>query len=384
MDGAKQVNEHPDRKWGNGMDDEEMHNLYPTLLNKQMHLGFREHTGLRPMIYSSGGYAGIQRYSATWAGDTGGGPKPLASMLNHGMSGHVNTSCDMDVFTPAGIHFGFLQAWSQVCSWAYWRHPWLLGEKLLPIFKYYARLRYRLMPYIYSTAHVAVRSGMPIMRAMPLVFPDDPRCDDVVNQYMLGDAFLTAAFAEDVYLPDGHWIDFWTGEEIEGPQDVAYTPPEGRGGPLYVRAGAIVPTWPDMDYVGQVPLDTLGLHVYPPAVDAAQSTFTLYEDDGETFAYLEGEVACTRISCERTESEIVVTIQPRQGSYQRMPAERSYEVHLHIPTPPAGVWVNDRSVARGEGASSWRYDEDARAVRLVAAKDAQRQGPVTVRCQVGL
>ncbi len=62
MDGARQVNEHPDRKWGNGMDDEEMHNLYPTLLNQQMHQGFREHTGRRPMIYSSGGYTGLQQY----------------------------------------------------------------------------------------------------------------------------------------------------------------------------------------------------------------------------------------------------------------------------------------------------------------------------------
>ena len=123
MDGSLQVNEHPDRRWGNGMDDEEMHNLYPTLLNKQMSLGFQEHTGRRAMIYSSGGYAGIQRYAATWAGDTGGGPKSLVSILNHGLSGHSNASCDMEVFSPEGIHFGFLQPWSQVCSWAYWRHP---------------------------------------------------------------------------------------------------------------------------------------------------------------------------------------------------------------------------------------------------------------------
>ena len=123
MDGSNQVVEHPDRKWGNGMTDEEMHNLYPTLLNKQMSLGFKEHTGKRSMIYSSGGYAGIQKYSATWAGDTGGGSKPLVSILNHGLSGHSNASCDMDVFSHAGIHFGFLMPWSQLCSWAYWRHP---------------------------------------------------------------------------------------------------------------------------------------------------------------------------------------------------------------------------------------------------------------------
>ena len=78
LDGANQICFHPDRKWKNGMEDYEMHNLYPLLYNKQMSLGFREYTGKRSMIYSAGGYAGIQRYSATWAGDTGGGQEHLS------------------------------------------------------------------------------------------------------------------------------------------------------------------------------------------------------------------------------------------------------------------------------------------------------------------
>jgi alpha-glucosidase (family GH31 glycosyl hydrolase) len=379
MDGASQVNEHPDRKWGNGMDDEEMHNLYPTLLNKQMHLGFAEHTGRRPMIYSSGGYAGIQRYAATWAGDTGGGPRPLVSMLNHGMSGHVNTSCDMDVFTPAGIHFGFLQAWSQVCSWAYWRHPWLLGEELLAVFQFYARFRYRLLPYIYSTAHVAAQTGMPIMRAMPLLFPEDPRSDELVQQYMLGDAFLTAAFADEIRLPRGTWIDVWTGQAYVGPRDVPVEFPEDRGGPLFVRDGAIVPTWPEMDYVGQRPVDKLGLEVYLNKGDV-RNTFSLYEDDGETFGYLEGQVARTRIACERRGNETTVCIGPREGAYDGMPAERSYDVSLYVTAPPTRVWVNDRPVEQGEGASCWRYEKSGRALCLTVAEDPERREALVVRC----
>jgi alpha-glucosidase (family GH31 glycosyl hydrolase) len=80
------------------MTDEEMHNLYPVVYAKQMARGFESHTGRRAMVYSAGGYAGVQQFVATWAGDTGGGAKPLASMLNHGFSGHSNHSCDMDVF----------------------------------------------------------------------------------------------------------------------------------------------------------------------------------------------------------------------------------------------------------------------------------------------
>ena len=369
MDGANQVNEHPDRKWGNGMEDEEMHNLYPTLLNKQMSLGFKEHTGRRAMIYSSGGYTGIQKYSATWAGDTGGGPRPLVSILNHGLSGHSNASCDMDAFNPQGIHFGFLMPWSQLCSWAYWRHPWLLGEKLLPIFKYYARLRYRLLPYIYSMAHTASRTGMPIMRSMNLTFPDDAKCDNCMQQYMFGDAFLAGAFTDKVYLPEGRWIDYWTGKNYQGKQEVTCQIPEDRGGPLFIRAGAIIPHWPDMDYVGQKPVDTIALNVYPEG----ESSFTLYEDDGVTYNYLEGAVAVTQITCRATEKEISLTIAPHAGSYQGMPETRSYDINLHSETVPTQVTLNGES-------SDWSYGEDTRVIRLKVEEDPEREKPAVIVC----
>jgi alpha-glucosidase (family GH31 glycosyl hydrolase) len=301
-------------------------------------------------------------------------------MLNHGMSGHANTSCDMDVFTPEGIHFGFLQAWSQVCSWAYWRHPWLLGERLLPIFKFYARLRYRLLPYLYSTAHVAAQTGMPIMRAMPLVFPEDPRSDELTAQYMLGDAFLTAAFADQVHLPGGTWIDFWTGDVLEGPQELPVDLPEGRGGPLYVRDGAIVPTWPEMEYVGQKPVDRLGLSVYLRGAGDVQNRFTLYEDDGETFGYLEGQVARTRIACARAGDELTVRIAAREGVYDGMPSGRSYDVALHVSRAPGHVRVNGQLLERGEGESDWQYDQVARAIRLTVVEDPARQAPAVIRC----
>ena len=365
MDGSNQVNEHPDRRWGNGMDDEEMHNLYPTLLNKQMSLGFKEHTGRRAMIYSSGGYTGIQKYSATWAGDTGGGPKPLVSILNHGLSGHSNASCDMDAFNPEGIHFGFLMPWSQLCSWAYWRHPWLLGDKLLPIFKFYARLRYRLLPYIYSMAHVASRTGMPIMRSMNLMFPDDPRCDNCMNQYMFGDLFLAGAFTDKVYLPEGRWIDFWTKEAYDGKQEVTCQVPEDRGGPLFIRAGAIIPHWPDVDYVGQKPVNTIGLHVYPDG----ESAFTLYEDDGVTYDYLEGAVAVTEINCHETQQNITLTISPRADSYEGMPETRSFQVWLHCDAAPKQVMINGVPLASAD----WSYHEDERAVRLTGNEDPERR-----------
>ena len=329
MDGAWQVNEHPDRKWGNGMDDVEMHNLYPLLLSKQMSTGFSKHTGNRSMIYSSGGFAGIQQYAATWAGDTGGGPKPLASMLNHAMSGHVNTSCDMLVFTKEGIHFGFLQSWSQVCSWAYWRHPWLLGRELEGIFRDYARLRYALIPYIYSTAYEAYLHATPIMRPLPFVYPDDSAAGNVVNEYLFGDNFLVSCFNDSLYLPEGEWIDYFTGKKYHGPFSGTYEVPAGKGGGLFVRAGAIIPMQEAMNYVDEKAVDKLIIDVYP----SGESSFTIYDDDGISLGYRDGVRSEIIITCSETNEDITITVSERSGGFEGMPEHIEMSFTVHAPEP---------------------------------------------------
>lgn len=335
LDAAYQVNEHPDRLYGNGMTDEEMHNLYPVLYNKQMSLGYGEYTGERPMIYTAGGYAGIAQYSASWAGDTGGGLKPLISMLNHGMSGHSNTSCDMDIFSTEGIHFGFLQPWSQLSNWAYWKQPWLLEPHKKQIFKEYTILRYRLIPYLYSAAHVANRTGMPIMRAMDLAYPEYEESHACFSQYMLGDSLLVAVFTNEVYLPEGKWIDFWTGECYEGGRKIVYSIPENKGGALFVKEDAVIPMWEPMQYVGEKPIETIELHVY----GGEKGSCTLYEDDGITFRYMEGEIAITDISYTREEDCYQFKIDTT-GSYEGMPTNRKYKVILHGQEEGSKVMVN--------------------------------------------
>ncbi len=340
MDGALQVNEHPDRLYGNGMRDDEAHNLYPSLLNKQMALGFRAQTGRRAMIYSSGGYIGIQSFAATWAGDTGGGPKSLISMLNHAFSGHANVSCDMGVFTPAGIHFGFLQPWSQVCSWAYWRHPWLLGEKLGLMFKEYARLRYRLLPYIYTAAHEAARTGWPILRPLPLVHPDEPDADRCKQHYYFGDDLLVGAFTDEMWLPPGEtWVNYWTGEVHSGGQWLVARPPEGRGGSLFVRAGAMLPQAPAQDYIGTKPALAVIWEIFPPG-PGRKGRGHLVEDDGDSFEHESGVFATTRATCVQEATMLRVEIGPIQGRYAGMPETRSHSLRIHLSRRPQAVLVN--------------------------------------------
>lgn len=339
LDGANQVMVHPDRAWANGMADAEMHNLYPALLSQQMAEGFAEHTGRRPMVYSACGYTGSARYAATWAGDTGGGAGPLVSLINHGLSGHSNTSCDMDVFTVEGIHFGFLQPWSQLSSWAYWRQPWYLGTELEKVFRDYATLRQRLVPYLYSMAHVAHLTGIPVLRGMPLAAPgleiDDGRAR---HQYLLGDALLVGAFTSQVVLPAGEWTDFWTGATVVGGVVTDAGLPAGRGGPLFARAGSIIPLAPTGTPAGVVP-ETIEWLVHP----GADGTFTLYEDDGLSLAHDAGAVATTSARTTTRPGQVTVTIEARTGTYDGMATRRDHRVRLRL-AEVVGVTVDGTPV----------------------------------------
>nr|WP_193556135.1 TIM-barrel domain-containing protein [Paenibacillus ginsengarvi] len=381
LDGGHRPIAEPEREWANGMSPAEIHNLYHLLLVKQMHLGFKQQTGRRAMIYAMSGYTGIQQYAATWAGTSGGGAESLVSMLNHGLSGHIHTTCDMDIHSAEGIHFGFLQPWSHLNNFAYWQHPCLLNPELLQLFRSYAKLRYSLIPYLYSAAHTAVRTGMPILRAMPLCFPNDARSDELFHQYMLGDSLLVAAFGETVYLPAGTWIDYWTSERHTGPKELRYTVPKQAGGPLFVRAGAIIPVWPEVECVGTVLPDNIGVHLYP----CASGEFTLYEDDGITYRYLEGELSETKLSIHAGEESFTVQIEPRSGRFEGMPQNRGYRLYVHLEGKPYKLSVNGQPLKewnlRPDGEhvpGGWYFDPELRQVHLFAQEDESKQAPLRI------
>jgi alpha-glucosidase len=231
-------------------------------------------------------------------------------------------------------------------------------------------LRYSLMPYLYSAAHAGHRTSMPILRPMPLAFPDEVKLADNLSQYMLGDSLLVAAFTDHVQLPTGRWIDYWSGKEYSGPLEMTAVYPADRAGALFIKAGAIIPYWPEMDFVGEKPVEMIRIEVYPEG----KSVFTLYEDDGNTLDYLKGAVAETAIQCQAAKDHVQLTIAPRAGSYQGMPSQRNYDIRIHAAKP--------KSVTLNGIKAEWTYQSATGCVGLAAIEDPSRKTPIVV--EVGM
>ena len=312
LDGCTQVVKHPDRLWAEKYTDDEVHNIYPVILAKQMTEGFRDYTDRRLLLYTAGAFTGTQKYAATWAGDTGGGPKTVASLLNYAMCGHSNTSCDIDI-DPMGLHYGFLLPWSQYFCWANWKYPWFMDDETEETIRFYSNLRSSLIPYIYTMAHKAYATGLPIMRPLPLMFEDTTKFDQTNNAYMLGDSFYVGAFDMNLKLPEGKWIDYFTGDIYEG--DITYEIPKGKGGALFVKSGSVVVTMKPQKYVLEKQHDYI-IKVYP----GCDASFALFEDDGFTYDYEKGIYAETVIETKNsTENGFDLVINPRTGSFDGRP-----------------------------------------------------------------
>lgn len=316
LDGCNQFGSHPDRKWANGMCDDEVHNLYPAIYAKQMGRGYEQFTGRRAMVNSAGGYVGVQHYVATWAGDTGGGKPALMSAQCLGFSGHVNTSSDLEA-SPEGMHYGFLQAWTFHDNWDCFWQPWYLGARREAIFRHYAKLRYSLMPYIYSAAAEAHSTGCPIVRALALEYPDVKEYDRVMGTYLLGRDLLVNAFEPEAVIPEGIWYEWATGRKVVGPCRDRPTKDDLWSGGLYVRAGAVIPRWRGLDHVDRGWNAEVELLVFPREGDG-ETRVLLYEDDGVTLGYLKGESARTEIVARTSGGRTEVSVGKREGRFNGM------------------------------------------------------------------
>ena len=185
---------------------------------------------------------------------------------------------------------------------------WSYGRQAEPVLEKYLRLRYELLPYIYSLAYETYRGGAPYMRPLFLDFPKDPRVADIGDQYMFGPAFLVAPVTEQgatsraVYLPSGaDWYNYWTNERIRGGQTIRVRAPIDTL-PLFVRAGSIVPLGEAIDSTSQQQKISQ-LRVYR----GANAAFALYQDDGKTYAYEKGESQITHFAWDESAQRLTHT-----------------------------------------------------------------------------
>jgi alpha-glucosidase (family GH31 glycosyl hydrolase) len=350
-----------------------------------------ERPRVRPYALHRNGYAGLQRYGWLWSGDIDSTWDVLRAQIavgiNTGLSGIPFWGTDTGGFVTTPELTGELYArWFQFSAFCplfrshgrTWklRRPWqwntgdygptemqgyhgkaglpdpgeLHNPEIEPVCRKYLELRSRLMPYTYSIAREAHDTGLPMMRALWLHYPDDPRAAQCSDQYLWGRDILVApvtdkaATERQLYLPRGSWRDYWTEEEIEGGRTVTRKVDLSIM-PLYVRAGAVIPLGPVRQFTAELRDEPLELTVYP----GADGEFALYEDDGATFDYERGQFMRTRARWADTRRTL--TLDLAEGSRWQGPRPREVKVRLAGGSEAKRVSFNGRRLA-----ISWMTD----------------------------
>ena len=188
----------------------------------------------------------------------------------------------------------------------------------------FINLRYRLIPYIYSMNWAVTSQAYTPMRALFMDYPQDKQVWNLDDEFLFGPSFLVAPVTtpqdeRSVYLPAGQWIDFWTGETVQGGATFTREAPVDLI-PLYVKAGSVVPVGPTVQYAAEKPWDALQIRVYP----GANGEFTLYEDAGDGYAYEQGAYSTIRMTWDDARRQL--TVHPRQGTFPGMLQERTFRV----------------------------------------------------------
>jgi alpha-glucosidase (family GH31 glycosyl hydrolase) len=322
----------------------------------------------RPYALHRNGYAGMQRYASfLWSGDVYSTWETLKThipiALNTALSGVPYWGTDIGGFVPtpeftAELYVRWFQfgafcplfrshgrAWKLRLPWG-----WNTGDpgpieinnyngaaipdasqlhdaRVEPICRKYLELRYRMLPYLYSAVHECATTGMPIMRALWLHFPDDPKAVECGDEYLWGRSVLVAPIVEkgattrQVYLPYGGWYDFWTGERIEGGREISRVV-DLETMPLYVRAGSILPLGPVKQFTAEKVDEPLSISIFP----GTDASFFLYEDDGASFNYRRGEWTGIQMTWDNARRTLGLQLAP--GSRMLSPEPRVFTLKL--------------------------------------------------------
>ncbi|WP_230108697.1 NPCBM/NEW2 domain-containing protein [Microbacterium foliorum] len=322
------------------------------------HDGIEQYSDARGTALMVEGWAGAQRCGMQWTGDHTGNLDAVrwqvSALTGAGNSGMPFTTGDVDgIFGGSATSYvrdlqwkAFAPALYSMSGWANVdKRPWLYGEDATAINRSYLQLRQKLMPFIYTLAAEAHRNGTPMMRSLALEYPDDPMAysEEANTEFLLGSDFLVAPVFSDtsvrngIYLPEGRWVDYWSGQIYEGGRVVnGYSAPLDTL-PVFVRAGAVIPQGIVARNASLVPEGApITLDVYPQG----DSTFSLYEDDEVTRAYKDGASSTQKFDITapaKDGGDVSIRIGARDGEYAGKAASRGYRLDVHTGSAPSEV-----------------------------------------------
>ncbi|MDP2317057.1 MAG: glycoside hydrolase family 31 protein [Pseudomonadota bacterium] len=354
----------------------EVHNVYALTEAQATYAGMLAAApDQRPFLLTRAGYAGIQRYAAAWTGDAPSTWDSLAGtlpmLLGMGLSGEAWVGSDVGGYS-GGASGELYARWMQVGALSPFfrahlvegvadQYPWSFGTEVEDISRSALELRSSLLPYFYSLAWTASQSGVPPLTPLVWEWPGDDAVANLGDEALLGPWLLVApiltegASSREVYLPEGRWFAFETGVIYDGPTTVTLTALPLAALPLFVREGAIVPRGPVMAWGDAAPLDPLTLEVWPAA---EASTFTVYEDAGDGFAYEDGAYAATTWTLEGTATGATLSSE-REGTY--VPPDRTVRVRVRrVDVAPTAVTLDGTALTEADGAlptgTGWWWD----------------------------
>ncbi len=323
-----------------------------------MYEGQRAHTADRVRVWTNNRnfFSGAQRYAyATWSGDIEAGFDVMAQQRERLLCS-LNVGQERWGMDVGGFNNDFhirgeelnesFARWIEFAAFVpifrahgnSYRQPWLYGPRAEAAARKAGRLRYSLIPYMYAYEHQLNQTGVGLVHPLLWDYPSDPHFVDGAEAWMFGDYLLAAPVVErgqktkSIYLPAGEWIDYFRGTRYPGGTTIAYAldAESCLDMPLFIKRGAIIPSMPVQNYVGEHPVKNITIDVFP---DAAPTAFTYYDDDGASYDYEKGAFFEQRIQTRATDKGVELTVAARNGSF--VPELKSYTFRLHGPAATA-------------------------------------------------
>ncbi len=369
-------------------------------MGRMLYSGQRADSNLRVWSINRAFFLGASRYGyAGWSGDIDTGFPTMAfqrkRMLAALDTGEFHWSMDAGGFNghPTAENYA---RWMEFAAFVpimrvhgnlnEKRQPWVYGPVAEAAAAHAIRLRYKLLPYIYSYERQGTEGNVGLVRPLFWQFPQDPEAAKQRSEWMFGDALLVSpvvtqgATTQAIYLPAGEWMDYASGRRYRGPKtiQVAVDAATWKDIPLFVRSGSIIATQPVEQYVGQHPAHEITMDVFP---DTTAARFLVYDDDGTTYAYERGQYLRQPISAVRHGAVTTIVLQAATGKYEGslntyLLRIHSAARHLQIDGKP----VQEQQAGKAPGLNQWNTNQDRfGAVVLLRIAAGGSQKVVTLR-----